>query len=131
MQQLELTGDLRIYDNPIGRRLNIQAALATPLDVAPAPTRAALAFAPPAPNPAGDAVRFAFTLPAAAHARLEILDAQGRQVSVVLEDALADGPRSARWDCRDGAGHPVRAGLYFAVLSAGGTRSVRRIAVVR
>ena len=130
-RQLVLTGDIRLYDNPIGRRLNIQAALATPLDVAPLLTAPSLAFAPPTPNPAADAVRFTLTLPAAMRTRIEIVDAQGRLVNVVIDRELGAGSSSATWDGRDRAGRRVAAGLYVAVLRAGGEQAVRRIAVVR
>lgn len=130
-QQLVLTGDARAYDNPIGPRLNIERALASPLDAAPAAAPAALAFAPPAPNPAAGPVRFAFALPAATHARLEVVDAQGRLAAVVLDRDLGAGARSAAWDGRDRDGRPVAAGLYFAVLRAGAASAVRRLAIVR
>lgn len=130
-RQIVLNGDARAYDNPIGPRLNIERALSNPLDVPPAGVPAALAFAPPSPNPAQGAVRFAFALPAAAHARLEVVDAQGRIAGVVLEGDLAAGAQSAVWDGRGRDGRPVAAGLYFAVLRAGAASAVRRVAIVR
>jgi len=130
-RQLVLTGDVRLYDNPIGPRLNIQSALTIPLDVAPTTVPPALAFAPPTPNPAAAAVHFAFTLPASARTRLEIVDAQGRLVHVVVDRDLGAGPGSATWDGCDRAGRHVAAGLYVALLRAGEEHAVRRIAVVR
>jgi subtilisin family serine protease len=130
-RQLVLTGDARTYDNPIGPRLNIERALSSPLDASPSAAPASLAFAPPVPNPTAGVVRFGFTLPAAAHARLEIVDTQGRLAGVALDRELASGAQSAAWDGCDHAGRPVAAGLYFAVLRAGTARAVRRIAIVR
>jgi subtilisin family serine protease len=130
-KQLVLAGDARAYDNPIGPRMNIERALQAPLEAAPAALPAALAFAPPSPNPAAGRVRFAFTLPAAAHARLEVVDAQGRLVDVVTDRDYGAGSQSAAWDGRDGDGRPVAAGLYFAVLRMGSARAIRRLAVVR
>ena len=130
-RQLALNGDARAYDNPIGPRLNIERALANPLDATPAAPPAALAFAPPAPNPAAGAVRFAFTLPRATRASLAIVDAQGRLVREALDRDLGAGAQAAAWDGRDRAGRPVAAGLYFAVLRAGAARAVRRVAIVR
>jgi hypothetical protein len=130
-QQLVLAGDARAYDNPIGPRMNIERALLAPLDAAPSAFPAALSFAPPAPNPAAGAVQFAFTLPAAAHARLEIVDAQGRLVNVAADRDFGAGAQAAAWDGRDRAGRPVAAGLYFGVLRVGTARAIRRIAIVR
>ncbi len=131
MQQLVLTGDVRAYDNPIGPRLNIEQALLSPLDVAPAPAPGGLAFAAPSPNPSRGATRFAFALPRAARATLAIVDAQGRLVRTVLDRDLAAGARSAAWDGRDGDGRVAAPGLYFAVLRAGGASAVRRVAMLR
>lgn len=130
-KQLVLAGDARAYDNPIGPRMNIERALQTPLDAAPAALPSALAFAPPSPNPAAGAVRFAFTLPVAAHARLELVDAQGRLVNVVADRDYGAGAQTAAWDGRDRDGRPVAAGLYFAVLRMGTARAIRRLAVLR
>jgi len=130
-RQIVLNGDARVYDNPIGLRLNIERALTNPLDVAPAGLPVALAFAPPSPNPAQGPVRFAFTLPAAARARLEVVDAQGRLAGVVLDRDLGAGAQSAAWDGSGRDGRPVPAGLYFAVLRAGAASAVRRVAIVR
>lgn len=130
-KQLVLTGDVRAYDNPIGPRMNIERALQTPLDAAPVALPATLAFAPPSPNPAAGAVRFAFTLSSAAHARIEVVDPQGRLVAVAADRDYGAGPQAAAWDGRDRDGRPVAAGLYFAVLRSGTARAVRRVAIAR
>jgi hypothetical protein len=76
-------------------------------------------------------VRFAFALPRAAHVRLEVVDAQGRLLREVFAGDLAAGVRSAAWDGCGADGRPVAAGLYFAVVRAGGAAQTRRIAVIR
>lgn len=131
-QQLVVDGDARAYDNAIGPRLNLDRALAYPLDVPPvAAAPAGLAFAPPSPNPASGAVRLAFTLPRGEHVALAIVDTQGRHVRTVLDVDAGAGPQSTAWDLMGGDGRPVPPGLYFAVLRAGGECATRRLSVVR
>jgi hypothetical protein len=106
------------------------AAQPAPAAVGAAVPGAALALAPPAPNPARGFTRLAFTLPRAGEARLEILDVAGRRVRALARGAHAAGRYSAGWDLADDAGRPVPAGLYFARLSAGAEHALRRIAVL-
>jgi hypothetical protein len=94
----------------------------------PAP---ALALAPPAPSPVRDHATFRFALPEGRHARLVVLDLQGRHVR-----SLADGPLAADryvrgWDLRDDAGARVAPGVYLAVLATPGGRAVQRFVVLR
>jgi YVTN family beta-propeller protein len=95
----------------------------TPLTVAVGPGgpgAAQATFAGGAPNPfprAGSTV-LRFTLPRAMHARVEVFDAAGRRVRVVLAAALAAGPGEAVWDGRDANGRTVGAGVYFYRLTA-------------
>jgi hypothetical protein len=94
----------------------------------PAP---ALALAPPAPSPVRDHATFRFALPEGGHARLVVLDLQGRHVR-----SLADGPLAADryvrgWDLHDDAGARVAPGVYLAVLATPGGRAVRRFVVLR
>jgi len=84
-----------------------------------------------APNPSRDEARVTFALPTAAHARLEILDVQGRTVRTVFDGPRAAGPQSASWDLRDGAGAIVAPGLYWARLDVGGERRLTRLSVLR
>ncbi|MBI5170756.1 MAG: S8 family serine peptidase [Candidatus Eisenbacteria bacterium] len=129
-QQLVVKGDLRTYDNPIGPRLDIERALTRPLAADDAPAPHALALAPPSPNPAHGATRFAFALPRAGYATLELLDAQGRRVRTLFDGEAAAGTHAAEWDLRDGRGGPAPAGLYFARLSSADRHEVRRVVVM-
>lgn len=81
----------------------------------PAPSR--LMFAPPSPNPARGAVRFAFALPEPGPVTLEVLDVQGRLVHRRSERASAATSEMAwGWDLRDARGTRVAPGLYLARL---------------
>jgi hypothetical protein len=88
----------------------------------------ALRFYPPRPNPTSSAATFAFDLPRAANARLEIFDLAGRRVAL-----LADGERNAghyelRWDGSDAGGARAQAGLYFVRFATPGLTRVERVA---
>lgn len=81
------------------------------------------------PTPSRGAVHVSFALPRAAHARLVVLDLQGREVAVLADDDLPAGRQERVW--QSGAGpRPVAAGVYFARLSVEGRHFVQRIALV-
>lgn len=82
------------------------------------------------PNPARGPVRLAFSLRDAAPATLAVYGLDGRRVRTLAAGATASGPHEIEWDLRDGAGRGVPAGVYFAVLEAGGARRARRIVVL-
>jgi hypothetical protein len=93
-------------------------------------TGAALAFAPPAPQPSHGAVRLRFTLPAAAKARLEIFDAQGRRIVTLADGAHAAGEHAVEWPGRGEDGGVVAPGVYLARLSTSAgavTRTIVRL----
>jgi hypothetical protein len=90
-----------------------------------------LAFTPPSPNPATLRTTLGYSLPRASQVRIAVYDASGRNVRTLEEGAHAAGTHAATWDLRDAGGDPVRAGLYFARIAAGGQSAVRRIAVTR
>jgi len=99
----------------------------TPANVAVLPGgqgSARLTFAGGWPNPFvhGGATVLRFALPRAASAKLEVFDAAGRRVSVLLDKALPAGPGEAVWNGRDTRGNGVPAGMYFYRLSADGQR---------
>ena len=85
-----------------------------------------LRFASPWPNPSRNAVQFAFS--GTGEGELAIVDVQGRRVATPWRGAL-DGSRAASWPARDESGRAVPDGIYFAILTAGGERSVHRIVV--
>jgi carboxypeptidase family protein/flagellar hook capping protein FlgD len=90
-----------------------------------------LAFARPAPDPARTTTQLRWSLPASARVQLAILDISGRALRRWGDDRAAAGSHALTWDLRDGSGHRVAPGIYFARLEAGGRRLVRSIVVVR
>lgn len=91
--------------------------------------RLSLGLATPSPNPTSSGARLAFSLPRAQHARLELLDLQGRSVRVLVNGELTAGEHSAVWDGADGTGRRVPAGLYLARLGAGADVRMTRVSV--
>jgi hypothetical protein len=89
-----------------------------------------LALAPPAPNPTRGALRFSFDLPRAMHARLEVLDVQGRVVAALAEGDFGAGRQERVWDAT-ARGGPAGAGVYFVRLVTPEGRLVRRVALLR
>ena len=79
-----------------------------------------------APNPSRGIAEVAFELAAPDEVRLRILDVLGRTVAVLSAGALAAGPH--RFTLESEA---LPAGLYVAVLEAGGERSTQTFTVAR
>jgi hypothetical protein len=71
-----------------------------------------------APNPARDGTRIAYTLAHAGRARLELVNAAGRVIRVLLDGNLDSGKHEIVWDGLDSQGRTAAAGVYFAKLSA-------------
>jgi flagellar hook assembly protein FlgD len=85
-----------------------------------------LELSAPSPNPARDASKLEFVVPAAATVELEIRDVAGRRVRTIFRGELGAGRHVREWDGRDAEGRPVAAGVYFAELRAGAdTRTVK------
>lgn len=78
------------------------------------------------PNPARAQATLAFSLPAAAEARIEILDALGRTVQRLDLGARSAGAQSARLDVSG-----LAAGVYSVRLVAGDVQTAVRVSVVR
>jgi len=92
--------------------------------------QSAVAFAPPAPNPAAHTCAFSFTLPHADEVSLVVYDLAGRERARLAEGQFAPGPHGVTWDFRGSDGQELRAGLYLVRLRAGGltlTRSVMHV----
>ena len=92
------------------------------------PGGAPLAFAPVSPDPVGSGGRMSFTLPVAGHVRLSVHDVQGRQVALLKDADLQAGPHDVVFAPRDWG---VHAGVYLAMLHAGGRTLIRRFTVLQ
>ena len=96
----------------------------TLLAVDPALQLERVTFAGGLPNPfsAGGTTSLRFSLREAADVRLEVFDASGRRVAVLVDKRLPSGPAVAAWDGADERGRQVAPGVYFYRLSALGKR---------
>jgi hypothetical protein len=83
------------------------------------------------PNPSTTGVRLSFRTTSAGWVRLRILDVAGRRVGDVVDEWLPAGGHEAAWDRRRVTGAMSPAGVYVAVLEAGGVRIPRRFVLVR
>jgi hypothetical protein len=98
---------------------------------APAPPLPARLRLAASPNPAAGPTRFAWTLPAAARVRLEVLDVAGRRVALPVAAELPAGEHAFAWDGRGSDGRRVAAGVYLARLVTPGGVATARVARVR
>ncbi len=86
------------------------------------------------PNPFNPATTLAYTVPpstAPSAVRLDVFDAAGRLVRVLVDAVQAPGAYQAVWDGADASGTPVASGVYVAHLRAGAHRQVRTMLLVK
>jgi len=79
------------------------------------------------PNPSrGGAITIPFTLAKAADVRIRILDSSGRQVRIIMDEAIGDGDHLVTWDGRNDRRDVVPAGIYVYQLLTPGFVASRR-----
>lgn len=83
------------------------------------------------PNPFNPQTRINFALAAPVRVRLDVFDARGQLVRVLLDETRLAGRQGVVWDGTDNDGRRVSSGLYFARLRAGDYDSVRKMTVVK
>ena len=84
------------------------------------------------PNPFNPTTTLRFDVPEPGGGlKLEIFNASGRSVTVLLEDEFPAGPHWTTWDGRDAAGERVASGVYFYRLTAPGFERTRRMIVLK
>jgi hypothetical protein len=88
------------------------------------------ALPPPTPNPARTSAHVEFDLPWDSHARVRVMDVQGREVARLADGDFGAGRHTADWSMGDGRA-PTAAGVYFIRFEAAGRVMTRRLAVVR
>lgn len=71
------------------------------------------------PNPARGSAEVSFTLPVAAHARLDVYDVTGRRVASLHDGVTAAGAHRVRWTGVAGSGERAAPGAYLVRLTAG------------
>ncbi len=83
------------------------------------------------PNPFNPATSIDFFLPQSGRARLAIYDVAGRLVRELVSGIVDAGKHSEHWLGEDSRGKPVRSGVYWYRLEAGGLRLERRMVLLR
>lgn len=91
---------------------------------------ARVALEPVAPNPANGPARVRCVISQAGPVRLAVHDVAGREVAVLFDGVLDEGPHEFVWEGGAG-GARAPAGVYFAELRAHADRLVRRFVLVR
>jgi hypothetical protein len=110
-----------IYDNPACAPAGVQDAASSNVRVLES-----------RPNPFRPRTTIRFELPREEEVRLEVHDAAGRLVRVLHERGLlAAGAHQVVWDGRNGEGHPVGTGTYFARLRTADGEISHKLIVVK
>lgn len=117
--------EVRVDDHQVAYARGVVIGVTTEVEIAAGPP--ALELLRPAPNPARDCTRIAWTLPAASRMKLAIYDVRGRLVRGWSAVMLPAGSHALEWDLLDGNRRTVAAGTYFVHLEAGGAHRVRSI----
>jgi subtilisin family serine protease len=126
--RLVSSGDVVVYDHPIGPRVNALAAV-TPAPVAVEPVAGAweVRLSGASPNPFTDGCEVDFTLATDGPARLAVFDVSGRCVRELASGTLAAGPHRERWDGHDGEGRDLGSGVYLVRLDVPGGSRERKL----
>ncbi len=77
------------------------------------------------PSPSRGATRLAFTLPRTDHARIRVLDVQGRVRAVLADRSFPAGRHELAWSAGSSP-----AGLYLVQFESGGRSTIRKLAII-
>jgi hypothetical protein len=92
----------------------------------PAVVRPHLAY----PNPFKAEVTIRYLLHQAGPVRVEIYDAQGRQIRILVDQLQQEGPWTAVWRGKDEAGEAVASGIYLYMVAAKGERHTGKVTLL-
>ena len=79
------------------------------------------------PNPFNDATDIVFGMPEAGYARMEIYNATGQLIQVLIDGEQRQGYQRIRWEGDDSRGTPVASGVYLIRFEAGGNLQTRKV----
>ena len=92
---------------------------------------AGLALAQNAPNPFNPSTKIAFRTDQSGPARLEVFNARGQLVRVLVDGALEAGVHEVVWDGQTQAGQQAASGTYFYRLSTTDDKLTRKMTLVK
>jgi len=97
----------------------------------PAAAESTVVLGPSRPNPFNAGTTLRFTLPHETAIVLEIYDLNGRLVTTLVDETLAAGEHTVKWNGRDKRGRPLASGVYLSRLRAGAERHSGRLVLVK
>jgi hypothetical protein len=83
------------------------------------------------PNPFNPSTKVFFELPSRGFARVELFNAAGQRVRVLVDGELAEGRHEVVWNGADDGGRAVASGVYFARLSSTAGEARHRLLLVK
>lgn len=86
-----------------------------------------IAMSAPKPNPSWSRATIDLTMPAPGHARIEVLDLEGRRLAVLVDAPLDADTHVLQWDGHDRERRLVPPGVYVVRARIGGAVAVRRL----
>ncbi len=102
----------------------------TPVEDAPQ-LRLAFDLSQNHPNPFNPRTTVSFSLDRSGPATLNVYDAKGSLVKVLVNENLPAGPHAVTWNGDDQTGRPVASGVYFYRLDADGRSLGKRMLLVK
>ena len=83
------------------------------------------------PNPFNPETTISYVLPEPGHVRIEVYNALGQVVRVLVDDVMGPGAYSVVWDGRDALGRRAASGVYLYRMVAPEYREVRRMMMIK
>jgi len=83
------------------------------------------------PNPFNPTTTIRYELPDAADVRIEVFNAQGERVRVLVDRHQTAGQHTVSWDGRNSVGQTVATGVYFYRLRAGEFNRTRKMQLLK
>jgi|GEM_PF-837860 len=83
------------------------------------------------PNPFNDATEIVFGMPESGYVKMDIYNATGQLIQVLIDGEQPQGYQRVRWKGDDSRGVPVASGVYLIRYEADGSMQTRKIVVVR
>jgi len=83
------------------------------------------------PNPFNPTTTIDYDLAESGNIRLTVFDTKGRQVVVLIDRFMEQGPHTIMWDGRDKSGKTMPSGVYYTVLEVNGKRFTRKMVMLK
>jgi len=83
------------------------------------------------PNPFNPSTTIEFSIPEKSNIKVEIYNTRGQKVKDLISIEMLKGPHKVVWDGKDNNGGAVSSGIYFACLESNGSRSTRKLMLMK